>query len=187
VLGSWAGGMLLQRRAAYVRALSSTTTVSAMRDKRLDVSVSFDPRRGYFTTGSELPQSVTALSLGGLRRRIEVALLPDEPARIGDIVRIASAAGHSKLTGCDPIIGHPMLQAFQNYEQQYSIAYLRIQTEKSWQPDGTAGLPFNRSRHPDLPRVTPGTRQIVQSGERRPECLLHAPSAEERDRRSSHD
>jgi hypothetical protein len=141
VLGSWAGGMVLQRRAAYVRALSSATTVSAMRDKRLDVSVSFDSRRGYFTTGSELPQSVTALSLGGLRRRIEVALLPDEPARIGDIVRIASAAGHSKLTGCDPIIGHPMLQAFQNYEQQYSIACLRIQTEKSWQPDGTAGLP----------------------------------------------
>ena len=80
-----------------------------------------------------------------------------------------------------------MLQAFQNYEQQYSIACLRIQTEKSWQPDGTAALPFNRSRHPDLPRVTPGTRQIVQSGERRPESLLHAPSAEERDRRSSHD
>jgi hypothetical protein len=50
-----------------------------MRDHRLEVSVSFDPRRGYFTTGSELPQSVTALSLGGLRRRIEVALLPDEP------------------------------------------------------------------------------------------------------------
>jgi hypothetical protein len=53
--------------------------VSAMRDDKLEVSASFDPRRGYFTTGSELPQSVTALSLGGLRRRIEVALLPDEP------------------------------------------------------------------------------------------------------------
>ena len=46
---------------------------------------------------------------------------------------------------------------------------------------------FNRSRLPDLPRVAPGTQQIVQSGERRPECLLHAPSAEERDRRSSAD
>jgi len=50
-----------------------------MRDDKLEVSASFDPRRGYFTTGSELRESVTALSLGGLRRRIEVALLPDKP------------------------------------------------------------------------------------------------------------
>jgi hypothetical protein len=50
-----------------------------MRDEQLEVSVSFDPRRGYFTVGSELPQGLTALSLGGLRRRIEAALLPDEP------------------------------------------------------------------------------------------------------------
>jgi hypothetical protein len=63
--------MLLQRRAAYVRALSSATTVSAMRDKRLDVSVR--PAARLFHHRSELPQSVTALSLGGLRR------LPDEP------------------------------------------------------------------------------------------------------------
>jgi hypothetical protein len=49
-----------------------------MRGERLEVSVSFDPRRGYFTVGPELPQSVTALSLGGLRRKIEAALLPDE-------------------------------------------------------------------------------------------------------------
>jgi hypothetical protein len=47
-----------------------------MRDDKLEVSVSFEEKRGYFTTGSELPQSLTALSLGGLRRRIEVALLP---------------------------------------------------------------------------------------------------------------
>jgi hypothetical protein len=50
-----------------------------MHDERLQVGVSFDPTRGYFTTGSELPRSLTALSLGGLRRRIEAALLPDEP------------------------------------------------------------------------------------------------------------
>jgi hypothetical protein len=50
-----------------------------MRDEQLEVSVSFDPRRGYFTVGSELSQNVAALSLGGLRKRIEAALLPDEP------------------------------------------------------------------------------------------------------------
>jgi hypothetical protein len=48
-----------------------------MHDRRLRVGVSFDPTRGYFTTGSELPRSLTALSLGGLRRRIEALLLPD--------------------------------------------------------------------------------------------------------------
>jgi hypothetical protein len=50
-----------------------------MRGERFEVSVSFDSTQGYFTTGGELPQSLTALSLGGLRRRIEAALLPDEP------------------------------------------------------------------------------------------------------------
>jgi hypothetical protein len=37
-----------------------------------------DPQRGYFTTGSELARSLTALSLGGLRRRIEALMLPDD-------------------------------------------------------------------------------------------------------------
>ena len=63
----------------FARAVRAAATVSAMRDDKLEVSVSFEEKRGYFTTGSELPQSLTALSLGGLRRRIEVALLPDEP------------------------------------------------------------------------------------------------------------
>jgi hypothetical protein len=50
-----------------------------MRDEQIEVSVSFDPGRGYFSVGSELSQSVTALSLNGLRRRIEATLLPNEP------------------------------------------------------------------------------------------------------------
>src|SRR5262249_31931818 len=37
---------------------------------------SFDERRGYVGTHPELRSPVTALSLGGLRRRIEIALLP---------------------------------------------------------------------------------------------------------------
>ena len=50
-----------------------------MHDEGLQVGVSFDPQRGYFTTGSELARSLTALSLGGLRRRIEAQMLPDDP------------------------------------------------------------------------------------------------------------
>ena len=48
-----------------------------MGDERLDVTVTFDAERGYIASAPELRQPVVALSLGGLRRRIEVALLPD--------------------------------------------------------------------------------------------------------------
>jgi hypothetical protein len=45
---------------------------------RLEVGVTFDERRGYVASGPRLRQPVVALSLGGLRRRIEIALLPDD-------------------------------------------------------------------------------------------------------------
>jgi hypothetical protein len=45
---------------------------------RFEVSVTFDPAKGYVATAPELRAPVTALSLGGVRRRIEIALLPDE-------------------------------------------------------------------------------------------------------------
>jgi hypothetical protein len=48
-----------------------------MRDERFEVSVTFDAERGYVASAPELRQPVVALSLGGLRRKIEVALLPD--------------------------------------------------------------------------------------------------------------
>jgi hypothetical protein len=44
---------------------------------RFEVSVTFDPTRGYVATAPDLRQPVVALSLGSLRRRIE-ALLPDD-------------------------------------------------------------------------------------------------------------
>jgi hypothetical protein len=50
-----------------------------MRDERLEVSVTFDQRRGgYVGTAPELKASVIALSLGGLRRRVEALMLPDD-------------------------------------------------------------------------------------------------------------
>jgi hypothetical protein len=48
-----------------------------MSGDRLEVSVSFDERRGYVATAPELRSPVTALSLGDLRRRIEALMLPD--------------------------------------------------------------------------------------------------------------
>jgi hypothetical protein len=45
---------------------------------RLEVSVTFDAERGYVASAPELRQPVVALSLGGLRRRIEILMLPDD-------------------------------------------------------------------------------------------------------------
>jgi hypothetical protein len=49
-----------------------------MSGDRLEVSVSFDERRDYVATAPELRAPVTALSLGGVRRRIEALLLPED-------------------------------------------------------------------------------------------------------------
>ena len=49
-----------------------------MRDERFEVTVTFDERRGYIASAPELRTAVVALSLGGLRRKIEALLLPAE-------------------------------------------------------------------------------------------------------------
>jgi hypothetical protein len=48
-----------------------------MGNGRFNVAVSFEERHGYVGTHPQLRSPVTALSLGGLRRRIEIALLPE--------------------------------------------------------------------------------------------------------------
>jgi hypothetical protein len=48
-----------------------------MREERLEVSVTFDERHGYIASAPELRSPVVALSLGGLRRRIEALMVPD--------------------------------------------------------------------------------------------------------------
>ena len=47
-----------------------------MREERSEVSVTFD-ERGYIAA-PRLRQPIVALSLGGLRRKIEIAMLPDD-------------------------------------------------------------------------------------------------------------
>ena len=49
-----------------------------MRDERLEVSVTFDERRGYIASAPELRQPIVALSLASLRKRIEIALLSND-------------------------------------------------------------------------------------------------------------
>jgi hypothetical protein len=48
-----------------------------MREERLEVSVTFDGEHGYIAA-PRLRQPIVALSLGGLRRRIETAMSPDD-------------------------------------------------------------------------------------------------------------
>ena len=48
-----------------------------MREERLEASVTFDERHGYVASAPELRSAVVALSLGGLRRRLEILMLPD--------------------------------------------------------------------------------------------------------------
>jgi hypothetical protein len=49
-----------------------------MSGERLEVSVTFDAERGYIGSAPELRTPVTALSLGGIRRRVEALMLPDD-------------------------------------------------------------------------------------------------------------
>jgi hypothetical protein len=48
-----------------------------MSGERIEVSVTFEPAKGYVATVPDLAEPITALSLALLRRRIEERLLPD--------------------------------------------------------------------------------------------------------------
>ena len=48
------------------------------KDGRVDVAVTFDERRGYVGSAPELRSPVVALSLDGLRRKVEALMSPDD-------------------------------------------------------------------------------------------------------------
>ena len=59
--------------------------------------MSFEERHGYVGTHPQLRSPVTALSLGGLRRRIEIALLPEVDVDIR--LQLTVARGSSATAG----------------------------------------------------------------------------------------
>jgi hypothetical protein len=67
-----------------------------MRDERFEVTVTFDERRGYIASARELRQPVVALSLGGLRRRIEIAMLPDNVRVVLQLDGLAERERHRR-------------------------------------------------------------------------------------------
>jgi hypothetical protein len=52
--------------------------------------VTFDERRGYVGSAPELRVPVVALSLGGLRRKVEALMLPDDPIIPSERVSVTS-------------------------------------------------------------------------------------------------
>ena len=66
-----------------------------MRDERLEVSVTFD-ERGYIGSAPELRWPVTALSLGGVRRKIEIAMLPDDVRVVLQLDGLAERERHRR-------------------------------------------------------------------------------------------
>jgi hypothetical protein len=67
-----------------------------MREERLEVSVTFDERHGYVASAPELRQAVVALSLGGLRRKIEIAMLPDDVRVVLQLDGLAERERHRR-------------------------------------------------------------------------------------------
>jgi hypothetical protein len=66
-----------------------------MSGDRLEVNVTFD-ERGYIGSGPELRSPVVALSLGGLRRKIEIAMLPDDVRVVLQLDGVACRERHRR-------------------------------------------------------------------------------------------
>ena len=58
--------------------------------------MSFDERRGYIGSAPELRQPIVALSLGGLRRKIEALLLPAEVEIVLQLDGLAERERHRR-------------------------------------------------------------------------------------------
>ena len=72
---------------------------------KFSVSVTFTPEKGYIGTAPELPMQVTALSLGGLRRRIQALMIPDKPQVILSLDRAARRERDQRRRGGQPGAG----------------------------------------------------------------------------------
>jgi hypothetical protein len=67
-----------------------------MSGERLEMNVTFDSARGYIASAPELREAVVALSLGGLRRRIEIAMLPDNVRIVLQLDGLAERERHRR-------------------------------------------------------------------------------------------
>jgi hypothetical protein len=61
-----------------------------------EVNVTFSPERGYIGSAPELRSPVVALSLGGLRRKIEALMVPDEVEIVLQLDSLAERERHRR-------------------------------------------------------------------------------------------
>ena len=66
-----------------------------MSGDKLEIQVTFE-ERGYIGSAPELRQAVVALSLGGLRRKIEIAMLPDDVRVVQQLDGLAERERHRR-------------------------------------------------------------------------------------------
>jgi hypothetical protein len=75
---------------------------------QIEVSVTYDAKRGYIASAPELREPVVALSLGGLRSKIEALM---SPARAGIILQLdglAERERHRRQAAPTPSSEHPV-------------------------------------------------------------------------------
>ena len=64
-----------------------------MSGDKLEIKVTFE---GYIGSAPELRQAVVTLSLGGLRRKIEIAMLPDDVRVVQQLDGLAERERHRR-------------------------------------------------------------------------------------------
>jgi hypothetical protein len=69
--------VVVERVARALLGDDESSHAATMTD-RFSINVTYDPERGYVGTVEGLQQPVIALSLGGLRRKVEALMSPDE-------------------------------------------------------------------------------------------------------------
>ena len=67
--------------------------------ERLAINVTFDQQRGYIATDPELRAPVVALSLGGLRRKIDAMLVGEEEVDVRLTLDRAARVDHRPTNG----------------------------------------------------------------------------------------
>ena len=72
-----------------------------MPDERFEVTVTFDERRGYVASAPELRSAVVALSLGGLRRKVEALMMPDDVRVVLQLDGLAERERHRRRAQLD--------------------------------------------------------------------------------------
>ena len=63
---------------------------------RFEVAVTYDASCGYIASAPELRTPVVALSLGGLQRKIEIAMLPDDVRVVLQLDGLAERERHRR-------------------------------------------------------------------------------------------